>query len=242
MKGILIKLKFLIEKNQTIANIFRFVYRQTVLKYRHRKQRKLLHSVGKTAMQKLNEAFEELKIPYWLTYGTLLGAYRDKGFISHDLDIDLGLFLSDYSNLIDIKLSEKGFIRERKITIDNGDYGLEETYNYKGIGIDLFYFTQRGNEVYSHGFINEEGTSWEKTVAKYGGYLVRELSFPWEGNIERIDFLGAKYPIPPCIEKHLASFYGDNFMIKNAKWDNRVATNVIYLKDKIGVPKYYESK
>ncbi len=242
MRNVIIKLKFLIEKNQTIANLFRFVYRNTILKYQHNKQRRLLHSSGKEVMQKLKEAFEELNIPYWLEYGTLLGAYRDKNFISNDLDIDLGLFLSDSSPLVAKKLAEKGFVRERKITIDNGSYGLEESYNYKGVGVDLFYFVKQGEQVYSHVFTKEVGMSWEKTVAKYGGYLVREIHFPWVGDIGSIDFLGDKYSIPPCVENHLSSHYGENFMKKDDKWDGGMAKNIILLKDKVGVPTYYENK
>lgn len=39
--------------------------------------------------------FQENNITFFLLFGTLLGAYRDKGFIKGDTDIDLGLFEKD---------------------------------------------------------------------------------------------------------------------------------------------------
>ena len=34
----------------------------------------------------------------WLDFGTLLGYYRENDFISHDLDMDFGIIISDYQS------------------------------------------------------------------------------------------------------------------------------------------------
>ena len=55
------------------------------------------------------KAFENLKdvskilkghdIKYWLEAGTCLGAYREKDFIAHDTDIDIGINADDCNNV-----------------------------------------------------------------------------------------------------------------------------------------------
>jgi len=229
-----------IEKSKFIASILRFIYRNTILKYKLYKQNKNFLKYSKETLLKANKAFEELGIQYWLEFGTLLGAIRDKDFIKHDLDIDLGLFLEDYSDEIKIVLESYGFKKIRDISIDDGNYGFEESYMYKNTIVDLFYFTKNKNIMYSHDFKNEESKSWHKTIVDNGGLIVREMIFPFNG-FEEIDFLNIKYPVPKEAHKHLKSFYGENYMIKDRSWNPfTMATNVKTLNDKIGVVKNYE--
>jgi len=222
-----------------LAKGLKVIKQQTINRYKAKKQRDILHKNGKEALETLKKVFEELKMDWFLTYGTLLGAYRDKDFISHDVDIDIGVFFEDYSIKIEETMIKHGFIKKHSFLVDNGEFAIEETYNYKGIGIDIFYFKKQNNKLIGYGFINEAGLSWDKTIQKYGGLLVRELVFPYEG-LDEIEFLGSIYPIPKNPKKHSASHYGENFMIKDDKWQPNKVTNVKYLDNKIGVVKNYE--
>lgn len=95
-------------------------------------------------------------IKYYISWGTLLGAVRHKGFIPWDDDIDISLFWSDYVRFIDIcakELSEDFFLQNvfteekyfrtwSKIRI-NGTTSMDKILRFMtgvhwGICIDVF--------------------------------------------------------------------------------------------------------
>jgi hypothetical protein len=55
----------------------------------------------------VKQVFEDNNIPFFLIFGTLLGAYRDQEFIPYDTDIDLGLFEKDNEKVT--KLIDDGY-------------------------------------------------------------------------------------------------------------------------------------
>jgi len=226
-------------KNKILLNVLRWFYRIIILKYKNKKQNAVFLKEGLDTLLEINNVFEELKIIYWLEYGTLLGAIRDKSFISHDLDIDLGLLLSDYSPLIEQRLTSRGFKKTRKISIDNGVYGIEETYLYKGVSIDFFYFSKRNNKLYTHCFSKDGDKTWAQTVDDLGGYVVRELVFNDSGFM-KYNFMNNIFYVPKDFNSHLEDCYGPNYMIKDPLWDSSKTKNVTVLTNKIGVVHNYE--
>ncbi|MFM7636972.1 MAG: phosphorylcholine transferase LicD [Crocinitomicaceae bacterium] len=95
-------------------------------------------------------------IPYWIDYGTLLGAVRHGGFIPWDDDLDISVLKKDYKKLLNALQNElpKNFVfqdwkNEKKLTLkaakvrDTNSYyddGLTQRgeMNYQGIFIDIF--------------------------------------------------------------------------------------------------------
>jgi phosphorylcholine metabolism protein LicD len=233
-------IRIILKKNKIVANIIKTILDNTIRKYKKYKRNKIFLKNAQTVLSKVSIIFDELNIQYWLEYGTLLGAIRDKKFIQNDYDIDLGLFLSDYNNQIENIFVKHGFKKMKSYSIDNNKYGLEESYRFMGLDIDLFYFTIKQDTMFTHVFQNEEGKSWDKTIIDNGGLIVREMTFSYNGFIE-IDFLDAKYPVPKNADNHLKSFYGKNYMIKDTNWNPfTMAKNVKVLDNKIGVYKSYE--
>ncbi|GAG75447.1 unnamed protein product, partial [marine sediment metagenome] len=57
----------------------------------------------------LKEVLDSLNIKFWLSDGTLLGFHRESDFISHDPDIDIGIFIEDWDDTALKILKNKNF-------------------------------------------------------------------------------------------------------------------------------------
>jgi len=233
---ILERIKYVMMKNQFLKSFFQPMYR-LAMKPGVLKQNYLFKRYGLEAIQKLNNVFEKENIEYWLEFGTLLGAVREKNFIEHDLDIDIGLFIDNDSDKIEQLLTMAGFKKIQQIEVDNGSFALEQTYQYRGVTVDLFYFTKIDNMMYCHVFTGEYGKSWESTIEDNGGLVVYQHAFPYKG-LKKIKFLKMNFTIPSNEIEHLTAQYGNDFMVKDKNWNPYVmAPNKTILIDKKGIVK-----
>jgi hypothetical protein len=87
----------------------------------------------------LADLFDEHDIPYFVLWGTHLGAIRHRGFIPWDLDADIGIEAADEDRarrLLDKKAAEQGY----HVTKDD-EYTLRVAYsrtNFQHVDIELW--------------------------------------------------------------------------------------------------------
>lgn len=162
-------------------------------------------------------------IPYSIFAGTLLGAVREKGFIKHDLDVDTLMFYEDYSPHNRSILENAGFRLQRSFTINEGQLGMEETYEKFGVTIDIYYIYHDDKyPTYQCDFHPEKGcSSCEESMRKYGYVKARRIEFPIEKSF--IDILFEDKFVKAIINHNewLEARYGHDYMIPNPHFSDK---------------------
>lgn len=140
----------------------------------------------------INYILTENRVSFFINFGTLLGAYREHDFISHDFDFDLGIFEKDkqsFINLIPI-------LEQNNIKLCGEWGGILYTFIYKGITCDFNVFYRAAFPYSIHYF----GVGEFKFVPKK--YL-REFKL--------LKFLGENYYVPVDTEGYLEYLYGKDW-------------------------------
>jgi len=107
----------------------------------------ILRLTGPKLLGHTLSACEKLGLKPFLIYGTLLGHYRDNGFIKHDWDIDLGLLEADIPKvpLLTKALQEKGILLTRE-----DRYHVAYCYKRDLTHLDIYYFFRKEDKTTVH--------------------------------------------------------------------------------------------
>ncbi len=199
------------------------------------KRRRAFHACGLHLLSDFDQVFSERKLPYTLAFGTLLGAIREHGFISHDCDIDVFVWNEDYSPEIKGALENKGFTLEHAFLVDGGRLGREETYSKYDVSVDIFYVYPPIDEYqYTCDFIPySDEVSWAHSQKKYGRVLARRIEIPVSKQSMQVSFGSLLLPVPDNYDEFLRFRYGDDYMIPNPSWSNGENPHIVVWNDAI---------
>lgn len=180
---------------------------------RIKKNVKLIKAYGPEALSIMTKTALEEKCHYWLFWGTLLGAYRDKGFIKHDEDIDTGMFDTDISISFVDKLISNGFKLLTVIVDKDFTGGYHLAFDYKGVKLDIYSFHKDNNSGLTTVFapLPYNNSIWGQSERKDINDILHVSMNSWE-KVEMIDFEGVKTWIPSNTDDILKIAYGENYM------------------------------
>ncbi|GAB9477818.1 hypothetical protein Gpo141_00014975, partial [Globisporangium polare] len=109
----------------------------------------------------LTDLLQQHEIPYWLHGGTLLGSYRHKTVIPHDVDADIGIDQKGYEALRDGKFA---FSHDFDLQVFMGKYHQRGT---RTAGIPARFIHQKsGFYTNIYVFVDENGSGLDEANAK----------------------------------------------------------------------------
>ena len=160
----------------------------------------------------------------WLDFGTLLGYYRERDFINHDLDMDFGIIIPNYADflVVEKELLDKGFQRTKEFYFDKNL--VELSYNYKGLNVDFILYKKDSNKISSDTIFYMTNALGNPTR-----YEVYHYELPFNG-VEECNFKNTIVKIPSNVEEYLSNLYGEDFRVPNTNYNWK--ENPIYQKVK----------
>ncbi|MBQ0006000.1 MAG: LicD family protein [Alistipes sp.] len=167
----------------------------------------------------------------FLTYGTILGAYREHGFISYDPDIDLGILAEEAPVDLCERMEKAGFKFYRQIYVEGTKQIAEETYIYDKIHLDIFHYHREEEDLYSIIQRAHETKEWKEANSTDG--FPCDRSYVPDTDFERRDFLGLKIYMPVKTDEWLKAIYSDSYMTPIRNWNAKnCITRIIHAKER----------
>ena len=177
---------------------------------RHKRDCRILQMEGADLLRLVFERFND-KIPYFLTYGNLLGCVRENAFLKHDDDIDMGIMPGVRADdviraLEDSELKYVGsYIYKGRVT--------QIGYTFRKMHVDFFMYFKDGDDFNAYTCIDEPGVAYGEQESGCRLYIE-----PAVVGLKRVDFLGAKAYIPENAEEMLSVHYGPNWRKPDPGW------------------------
>lgn len=192
-------------------------------------------------LNKFTISLNNSNILFWLDYGTLLGYYREKDFIKHDNDLDIGARIEDAEKIRTV-LTNNGFKLVHQYHSSNG--GIEECYKYLHTCVDVFYYKEDVDKqtIYCTTYITRRYLF--PSIKKRFSCWVKRVDFPMM-SFKRVKFKNMSVFVPEDAQSYLKCVYGENFMTPDPSYDSKnVATNITYYqyKDVQGTLMKYDIK
>jgi hypothetical protein len=155
------------------------------------------------------------------------------------MDIDISMFAKDIEAAKNA-MTQGGFKLSRTFEVLGDPTGVEQTYTYKGISLDILFYIEADDLMYCSVFY------WQKEDNyRFGGAVeasVRKWFCPNTGFAPMM-FKGHLFNAPKDIVKYLTINYGPNFMKPDKKFDytTQCRNFTTYSKlEKVGIYKKYD--
>ncbi len=229
-----------------INKLFRSTYHFLYVNPKQKRRSAYLLRKGLKVLSVFDETMREIGLPYSLTFGSLLGAIREQGFIKHDLDIDVAVDCTTDREWLKRELEQRGFRLIYKIEVDAGRTAVEESYTLDGVKLDVFYyFPYAEDQSVCAVFFPADGCiTWSSSIKKYGGLKYKLVKQPrFNPDIVYVPFETIQLPVFANADEFVETVYGSDWRIPNPAYEpsNENYDLYVFPEDKYGeVTSYVE--
>ena len=172
---------------------------------------------GVEVLAKVDEVLTQRGIKPFFTFGLLLGAYRDKGFIPYDYDLDIGIMDTERPDDMIDYMCENGFRLVRQFYFKEDGRISVEQFEYNGVPVDFYYFFEKDEDrVAIIVACKHEYKDWKDANETDG--FPSEIITAERTTFSRQDFMGIQFYMPDKAASWLADFYGADFMTPVKGW------------------------
>ena len=192
-------------------------------------EQKEARDLARIDLLKVKKALDEAGVRFFLIFGTLLGAIRDKDLILWDKDIDLGIFYEDSWKL---EKAEK-VLEKHGILMEGKRRRKPDTPCEKFV---LFGKTVWGIEFMTMYLIGD--TYWHIDSSDWRGARLIPVEKEHYDNLEEIDFLSTKFLIPSKPKVLLKKWYGSNWHIPSGETRTTAVLPRDIWQDEEGIKEY----
>lgn len=175
----------------------------------------------------------KLKVPFWISSGTLLGWYRQCDLIPHTTDVDIGIRIHDYRHDIIDEMEKNGLMLKDIYGKKDDSYSISFV-DSNHVKLDIFFFYDEDNYSWNGGTRAHDGAKFQ--------FIFPKFTLCWT------EFLGMKVRIPCETRSYIEANYGKDWktpvkqwiwyasppnVIPNGYWDKREWDEVIQVFEPI---------
>jgi len=217
------EIKMRIKSVPIIGNTYQLLIGNKKIERKRNEAKKNLKQTGVELLKQIEIALNDYpyNIMYFADYGTLLGIIRDHNFIGWDMDIDYGIILDENFDWSEFErhLNRYELRKVREYQYLNSI--REQTYEYRGLTIDIFGKIDDGINSIAYGFYTKKDFKYSSPNERH----VREVRYVRVLKVRKVDFLGITVTVPDNAEDYLESAYSKNWKIPDPKWDDEKSNN-----------------
>ncbi|PNF36025.1 Fukutin [Cryptotermes secundus] len=154
-------------------------------------------------LSKAKTLLDKLGIRFWISSGTCLGYFRQCDIIPYSKDVDIGIFISDYSEKILPEFLAHGFTLKHWFGKVNDS--LELSFSSGDLKLDIFFFYEDGRFLWNGGTQAKSGKKFK--------YVFPRFTLCWT------EFLELKVRVPCETQAYIEANYGSDWFTPMTRWD-----------------------
>lgn len=209
-------LKYKIKNIPFIGNTYQLLIGNRKIKREQNLAKQRLQKYGIDLLTQIESTLDSFTgdFLYFADYGTLLGIVRDHNFIGWDMDVDYAVILNEDFDWVKFEnhLRNNSFKKVREYQYKSKI--KEQTYEYKGLTIDIFFKTDDGENSIAYGFYKKEDYRYDTPYERH----VNETKYIRILKTRKEAFKGIHVTVPENAEAYLENIYSKSWHVPNPEW------------------------